>query len=282
MGQVGLQVVRIMGSRGARKPLGWLPVRLPLVAQGFRKGDLFVGIFKPYLFMVLLALACPALGANISEYALKAAYLSNFAQSVKWPKATFADDNSPIVVGVLGSDPFGSTLEDATRGKTVSGRTLVVKRFNNFDKEKLDELRNCQILFIANSEQDNVREILEGLKGSPLLTVSEINQFPKLGGIIQFIQEGDSIGLAMNPKTAMGVKLRLSSQLMKVAKLEMDVDASKVKTMYFEGVQLYMNGELKEAIKKWKECLQEDPGYAAAQDQISKAKFKLKAISNIK
>lgn len=243
---------------------------------------MFLGKLKQIIIAGVLVLAASAQGANVSEYALKAAYLSNFTESVKWPKSAFAEEAAPLVMGVLGDDPFGSTLDDEVKGKSVSGHPVVVKRYGGFDKVQKEELLQCHLLFIANSEQDKIREILASLKGSPLLTVSEIDQFPGVGGMIQFVQEGDRIGLVINPKTAIGVKLRLSSQLMMSSKISMDVDRAKLKSLYYEGIQLYINGEIKAAIKKWKECLKEDPSDIAAQNQISKAKDKLRAISNIR
>jgi hypothetical protein len=237
---------------------------------------------RRFIFAFILALACAAQGANISEYAVKASYLSNFANFVKWPKKAFADNSSPIVLGILGADPFGSTLDNAVKDINVAGRPLTVKRFSSFEKEQLEDLKGCHILFIADSEQDNVRDILSSLKGTYSLTVSEINQFPSMGGMIKFNQEGDIIGLVINKKITMRAGLRLSSSLLKVSKIYSRVNASKAKSLYYEGVQLYMNGEIKEAVKKWRECLQEDPGHIEAQANITKALAKLKAISKIK
>jgi hypothetical protein len=262
MGPVGLQVVRSMGNREE-------------IIFSMRK-------LKRFLFLALLWLAGPSFGANVSEYSVKADYLSYFAEYVKWPRNTFAEKTSPIVLGVLGDDPFGKTLDEAVKGKMVAGHNLEVRRFRSFEKDQMEGLKDCQILFISVSEQDKVREILSGLKDTHLLTVSEIDQFPMIGGIIQFVQEGDNIGLALNPKKAVVAGLKLSSQLMMNAKLIMEVDAVKAKSLYYDGIQLYVNGDLKAAIKKWKECLQEDPGNIAAQENISKAKAKLKAISSIK
>jgi len=227
-------------------------------------------------------MAATAQGANVSEYVVKADYLSYFTQFVRWPKAAFTDKDAPFVLGILGDDPFGKTLDDAVRGKSAEGHPLTVKRFGSFDKDQLEALRNCQIVLISDSEQHKVREILSDLSGANLLTVSEIDHFPMKGGMIQFVPEGDNIGLLVNPKTAIQAKLKLSSQLMMVSKIYMDVNADKVKALYYDGIQLYINGQVKEAIVKWKECLQEDPGNLAAQDKIKTARAKLKAISHIK
>ncbi len=240
------------------------------------------GQFKRFTLVIFFTLVGLAQGANVSEYALKADYLSNLAENVKWPKSVFADPDSPIVLGILGDDPFGKTLDDEIKGKTPAGRSLRVKRFGNFESNQIDDLKNCQILYISDSEQDNVREILSDLNGTHLLTVSEIDQFPKIGGIVQFVPEGDLIGLVVNPKTANNAGLKLSSELLKVSKHYMEVNADKVKALYYDGIQLYINGEIKEAVQKWKECLQEDPEFMPAQDKIATARAKLRNISRIR
>ena len=51
------------------------------------------------------------------EYQLKAVFLYNFAQFTEWPADAFADEKSPIVIGIVGTDPFGATLEDTIRAK---------------------------------------------------------------------------------------------------------------------------------------------------------------------
>ena len=232
--------------------------------------------------MVLLGLVLPAYGANVSEYAVKAAYLSDFAKLVKWPKAAFAEEDSPILVGVLGADPFGSTLDEAIKSKTVAGRSLAVKRFGGYDKGRLEELKGCHILFISESEKDNIKQILSDLRGAHSLTVSEIDQFPMEGGVIEFAQEGDVIGLVINPKTARIAGLILKSELTKDAKLYMKVDSDKEKKLYYDGVQLYINGQVQEAIQKWQECLDEDPQNTVVQKDIRKAKAKLRALLKIK
>jgi hypothetical protein len=267
------------------KPLGTARqslIRFKEIFLDRAQNALAVKIATRLVLMALVALAATAQGSNVSEYAVKASYLSNFAEFVKWPKKAFADENSPIVLGILGDDPFGSTLDAEIKGKTADGRSLTIKRFSSFDKDQVDDLKNCHILFISESEQDNIREILSSLKGAHMLTVSEIEHFPMMGGMVQFDQEGDIIGLIINPKSAILARLKLGSQLMKIAKLYVDVNVAKAKELYFEGINFYLNGEIVAAIKKWEECLEEDPQFTAAQDKITTARSKLRTISKIK
>jgi len=62
------------------------------------------------------------------EYEVKAAFLYNFAAFVEWPRAAFAEDSSPIVVCIVGTDPFGTGLDRTLQGKTAQGRPIVIRR----------------------------------------------------------------------------------------------------------------------------------------------------------
>jgi len=172
------------------------------------------------LFLALLLLTAgpkPAAG-EVSEYAVKAAYLFNFTQFVQWPKAAMAP-GSPLVIGILGDDPFRDSLDGAIEGKSAGGHPLKVKRLGSFSNAKAGALSKCQVLFISFSEKAHVKEILESLDGSAVLTVSEIDQFPVKGGAVQFDQEGQKITLTINQNVAKKAGLSISSQLLQVAKI---------------------------------------------------------------
>src|SRR5438046_7588403 len=119
-----------------------------------------------------------------SKYETKAGYLLNFAEFIEWPAGSFSHAKSPIILGVVGKDPFGAEL-DKLQGKTVNGRTLEIKRFKGAlefrgeetpgrrqdnlavkQARKLAELRSCHILFISSSEKNYLPLILKPLKGT--------------------------------------------------------------------------------------------------------------------
>ena len=39
----------------------------------------------------------------------------NFAQFVDWPQESFPEAQMPLVIGVLGEDPFGTYLDEIVR-----------------------------------------------------------------------------------------------------------------------------------------------------------------------
>src|SRR5882672_12898739 len=121
----------------------------------------------------LISLAASGLAnstvAASPEYQVKAVFLFNFAQFVEWPPQSFQDAAAPFVIGVLGTDPFGSSLEGAVRGETLNGRSFVIERYRS-----VTEIRHCQILFISRSEAAHMEDIRAVLAGHSILTVSDI------------------------------------------------------------------------------------------------------------
>lgn len=177
-------------------------------------------VFTAFLGLILaLGRAENAWTQEVSEYTVKAAYLFNFTKFTEWPDKAFAGADSPLVIGILGDDPFGSELDKAVEGKTVNGRGLKVKRFNGYDGSQAAALRKCHVLFIAYSEKDRLRDVLQALSGAPVLTVSEIEQFPVKDGMILFDQEGQKIVLQINPTAAEKAGLKISSKLLMVSKV---------------------------------------------------------------
>jgi hypothetical protein len=173
-----------------------------------------LSLFHLGFWLVCLGLS-PA-GAQVvsHEYPLKAVFLLNFAQFTGWPASTFEHADSPLVIGVLGTDPFGAVLDDAVRGETVNGRKFVVQRYRH-----VADATNCQILFISQSETPHWDAIMAALKGKPVLTVSEIEGTSYRGVCVRFITENNKIRLRINTATLKNAGLTMSSQLLRLAEI---------------------------------------------------------------
>jgi hypothetical protein len=149
----------------------------------------------------------------LSEYQIKAAYLYNFLKFVEFPSDSFADPLAPMVIGVVGDDPFGSALPQVVIGKTVQGRDLVIRMYRAGE-----DLRRANILFISASERKRLPMILSSLRGASVLTVSDIAEFTEAGGMIQFLNEDDRVRFAINVDAISRAKLKMSSKLLSLAK----------------------------------------------------------------
>jgi hypothetical protein len=145
-----------------------------------------------------------------SEYEVKAAYLYDFGKFVAWPAKVAASDDFPICV--LGQDPFGPTFDATIAGETINGKKVVVNRIS-----KPQDALSCRILFISASEESQLKEILATIDKTSVLTVSDISQFTRRGGMIQFVTDANRVRFEVNVTTAERAGLTLSSQLLKVA-----------------------------------------------------------------
>ncbi len=174
-------------------------------------------IMRLYLIIPLLVFSTLLLSAQSSstpEYQVKAVFLFNFTQFVEWPPASFASDQAPFVIGVLGENPFGSYLEDVVSGEKMNGHPLVVYHYKN-----LEEIKTCHILFINKVEINILRDILAGLKGKNILTVSDAPGFLEQGGMIRFFAKNNKIQLQINLDAAKAADLVISSKLLRLAEI---------------------------------------------------------------
>lgn len=147
-----------------------------------------------------------------TEYQIKAAFLFNFAKFVEWPPSAFAGTNSPIVIGILGDNPFGNDLARTVRDKTLNNRPLVIEEFHS-----PVEATNCHILFISTSEKARLSQIVEALRGASVLTVGEMDRFTEAGGMINFVREGNKMRFQINEVAAKSAGLKVSSKLSSLA-----------------------------------------------------------------
>jgi hypothetical protein len=158
--------------------------------------------------------AAPASSAASREYGIKSVFLFNFARFVAWPPNAFAAADAPLVIGVLGEDPFGDSLDLAAKAEIVNGHRLVVRRF-----VRVEEIDTCHILFISRSESGRLEAIFSALNGRSTLTVSDLEDFATRGGMIRFVTDKNRIQLHINLQAAIAANLTLSSKLLRPAEI---------------------------------------------------------------
>jgi hypothetical protein len=172
----------------------------------------------------LLGLACLVLASGwaaaagsekgMGEYQVKAAVVFNFTKFTDWPSNAFASATAPIVIGIVGEDPFGSTLDDLVRGEAVRERKLVVKRLRAGE-----DLQSCHVLFISRSEKERLSGVLRQLKGHPVLSVGDMNDFAEQGGMVSLKLAKENVKLEINQAAAEQAGLQISAKVLKIARI---------------------------------------------------------------
>ena len=156
------------------------------------------------------------------EYRVKAAFLYNFALYTTWPDGTFEKDESPIIFGVVGADPFGTILDNAIEGKTLHGRPLLLQRYR-----LAKDLQDCHILFVSSSEEKTLKDVFDKLAGQHVFTVSDMAGFSTRGGIARFFIKNGKVSFEINTDVAARERLLISSQLLKLATLVKDKEIDR-------------------------------------------------------
>ena len=160
--------------------------------------------------MALLLAPAPLL-AQASEAAVKAAFLPRFARYVTWPLTALPKGTNPFVLCVIGSDPFGSLLDEAARSQSAGGRKIAVRRLDS-----AGAVDGCQIAFVGGSKGQSAAQMLGVLASKPLLTVTDgATGAPR--GMIHFVVVGGHVRFFIDEATAAQRGLSISSRLLALA-----------------------------------------------------------------
>jgi YfiR/HmsC-like len=166
------------------------------------------------LIVLALFLSAPSPGETASvssENRVKAAYLYNFAKFILWPDMAFADNNSPLVIGVVGKNPFNDELSPLAQRK-IRNRPIEIHQFKS-----VRDIDHCHLLFVGPSVSKGLRKILNTLSVRPIITVSDEKNFVAYGGVIQFVTKRDRLRFIVNLDVAKTNSIKINSQLLALA-----------------------------------------------------------------
>ena len=189
-------------------------------SRQIRRASIF-GIIACWLFSIASPRALSQKDEG-AEYPVKLAFLYNFTKFVEWPPDSYREPGAPLLICIVGHDPFSETLESELRTRNVGGHPVGLRTF-----KPTDNLSVCQIVFVPATEKDQADRIVRGLKGSRTLTVGETEGFAVLGGIINLTVEGNKVHFEVNRLAAERAGLKISSTLLSIAKIVHEQDQTR-------------------------------------------------------
>lgn len=146
-------------------------------------------------------------GTSDAENKIKAAFIYNFLKFVEWP-----GDVGKYQICVLGDDNFLDMLQPITQ-RDVNGISIRVSSVNADNYAT----NNCHVLYVSASQATVAKSIITAIGEKPVLTVSDISNFTRLGGVIGFTKIDGKIRFELNNQQARTMNLRLSSKLQELA-----------------------------------------------------------------
>jgi len=178
-----------------------------------RRRSLYAVVLGLLLLLWPLGAGTPSSGAVISrKFQIQAAFVFNFTRFVTWPSHRFAGADSPIIIGVLDDNPFGDELAAIVKNRKVGARAVEVRMVAT-----AAEAGFVHILYVGAGHEGRMEEMREALRAACVLTVGESRRFAELGGIIDFVLDGDKVRFEINLEAGEDAGLKISAQLLNLA-----------------------------------------------------------------
>lgn len=147
---------------------------------------------------------------NSPEYALKAAFIYNFALFTKLPGAAA---KKTLTLCILGRDPFGLSIDDLD-GKTVDTAVLTIRRIRSTAGNT-----GCQILYVTDAEVASyLSSSTPGKDDVGVLTISDKEGAAHQGIMIELTTENNKVGFEFNQEIARINQVQISSKLLRLAR----------------------------------------------------------------
>jgi hypothetical protein len=159
--------------------------------------------------LVLMAGVAPS-GQPANARQVKAAFILNFLQFVEWP----GGHTAAPAIGVLGDDDLATALSGAARRTMPDGTEVAVRRLT-----RLEDARGVRLLFIGAGEQPRLAAVLRTVDGLPVLTVGDTLGFAKAGVMVNLYTFDQRVRIEVNTAAAARAELRLSSHLLRLARI---------------------------------------------------------------
>ena len=148
------------------------------------------------------------------EYSIKAQFLLRMIKYTTWPKSSFEKKDAPLVVTVIGKDPFGKVLEETFEDETVHGRTVEIGR-----SSKVPEDLEGHVVFCGKLEDEERARLLKSCRGEPVLLVGDTPGLAAAGASINFFLRDGKIAFEINIDAVREASLKISPAVLKLAKI---------------------------------------------------------------
>jgi len=161
---------------------------------------------------LVLIVQTPVSAQDVTEPALKGVFIYNFAKFTEWP-VDVVPAAAPLVMCVLGDVAVGDALERAVKGRLIAGHAVTVLKEPAAASQQV-----CNVIYVSGVTADQATQLVAGVRDVPVLTISDIEGFTDLGGIVRFFFESGRLRFAIDLGSAKRARLQISSNLLALAK----------------------------------------------------------------
>ena len=170
------------------------------------------------LLLTMLALSVPSYGQEDSQTKtidpkdLYLAFLTKFPHFVTWPNSEERSKQPALRIGIIGENVFPQRAINLLSTRLFEGRSFQVIKI-----VEASEIGNLDMLFVGDSEEEHIEEIIQATKGKSILTIAAIPQFAHRGGMINFSPRGGYTRFEINNRQVEQEKIKISAKLLRTA-----------------------------------------------------------------
>ncbi|MES2769095.1 MAG: YfiR family protein [Bdellovibrionota bacterium] len=144
---------------------------------------------------------------------VQAAFIYQFTNYIEWPESK-KEESADFNITVLGNSSIFQHLSEISKNKKIRD-----KKINLHQAQSLADLKDSQLVILVFTEEKILTSLVKKTKGSSTLIISKEKGFAEKGSMINFFLEDGKLRFEMNRERIESEKLKVSSQLLKLAKL---------------------------------------------------------------
>ncbi|MCG7896948.1 MAG: YfiR family protein [Candidatus Thiodiazotropha weberae] len=163
------------------------------------------------MFSLFAMTTSAAQDSELEAALLKTVFIYNFAKFTRWPENQPKTIQDALTICSIGEDNLTNNLPKLA-GRVLRGKPIKIVKVNDES-----DLSICHVLYLAESTQSRIQEVLQSIKMKPVLTISEMDRFSQYGGMIELTQDRDKLRFIINLNNTQSSGLRLSSRLLDLA-----------------------------------------------------------------
>lgn len=168
------------------------------------------------LVIITLCLAVPPASAEeklqLYEQKIKAGLVYNLLKYTTWPQESGAGEGR-LQICLFGGDPFDGYLSPL-EGRTAQQAPIAVMQIR-----QVKQAESCSVVIIPRDQESILPELLKFLNGRHILTISDIRNFAKSGGMVELAKEGEKINMYINKNTVERAGLDIQGRMLRLARI---------------------------------------------------------------
>jgi len=178
-----------------------------------------IKITKTIIIFAIIFIALQLYG-QISLLELKAAYIEKFTLFIDWPEEEFGDKDD-FVIGYYQKDEFIEVFQNYLANLFIKHKPVEFLFISSHS-----DVNKCDMIYIPELSAEKRKDILRGLSGTSILTVSHSKSYAEFGVHINFFVEKGKLKFEINSEALKNSKLKASFHLLKLAKI-IEVEGGK-------------------------------------------------------